>query len=293
MSATPLRDTTCQLRDGRRLAFAEWGQPRGRPVLAFHGAPGSRLWCPDDFDPGKTTSECGVRLVTVDRPGYGRSDPLPGRTLLGWPDDVEQLLDALELERCPVVGVSAGAPFAMACAVRLPDRVRGLGLVSGNGPTFHVPGVWEQLDDSWRRALELGVHDPFAALDEARRKSQWLADEPTKVVVANGWTAADRWLVEDPAMRRAFLAFVREAGRQGIDGYAWDRVAVSLPWGFSPSDVDTETWLWCGERDPVVDSEEFERLCNQIPRSHCRVYSGEGHLLRGHWGQIFETVTAT
>ena len=75
VASTPLREGSCRLRDGRSLAFAEWGAADGDPLLAFHGAPGSRLWCPDDFQPGKTTTEAGVRLITVDRPGYGRSDP--------------------------------------------------------------------------------------------------------------------------------------------------------------------------------------------------------------------------
>lgn len=93
-------------------------------------------------------------------------------------------------------------------------------------------------------------------------------------------------------MRDAFVAVVREAGRQGIDGYAWDRLAFMLPWGFSPSDIEIETWLWHGDQDSMVDRVEFEMLCSEIPRSHCVLYSGEGHLLRGHWGEIFETLLA-
>jgi pimeloyl-ACP methyl ester carboxylesterase len=193
VAVIPNRDDICRLRDGRALAFAEWGVLEGRPVLAFHGAPGSRLWCPDDFDPGKTTTECGVRLITVDRPGYGRSDPLPGRTLLGWADDVEQLLDALSIDRCPVVGVSAGAPHAMACAVRLPQRLTRLGSVGGEGPIYQVPGLWEQLDADWRAELELGAQDRFAALDEARRRSRWLADDPESMLDPANWPEVDRW----------------------------------------------------------------------------------------------------
>src|SRR5688500_1262034 len=70
----PNRDAVIRLRDGRAMAYAEWGVPEGLPVLAFHGMPGSRLWCPDHFAPGMTTTERGVRLITFDRPGYGRSD---------------------------------------------------------------------------------------------------------------------------------------------------------------------------------------------------------------------------
>ncbi len=71
VTAVPRFDSVVALRDGRSLAYAEWGDPLGRPVVLFHGQPGSRLLCPD----ADATESAGVRLITVDRPGYGRSDP--------------------------------------------------------------------------------------------------------------------------------------------------------------------------------------------------------------------------
>jgi pimeloyl-ACP methyl ester carboxylesterase len=90
--------------DGRTLAYCEWGHPTGSPVLLVHGGPGSRLLCPDE----DATAAAGVRLLTVDRPGYGGSDARPDPTLLGWADDVQALADRLGLERFAVVGFSAG-----------------------------------------------------------------------------------------------------------------------------------------------------------------------------------------
>jgi pimeloyl-ACP methyl ester carboxylesterase len=292
VASRPVRDGTCKLRDSRTLAYAEWGVADGHPVLAFHGAPGSRLWCPDDFDPGKTSTEAGVRLITVDRPGYGRSDPRPAHRLVDWPNDVEQLLDALEIDRCPVVGVSAGGPYALACGARLPHRVSRAGSVSGVAPAFHVPNVWELMSEEWRTVLERGARDPFAALDAARERSRWLADDPDSVGDPAAWPEVDRWLAEDPTMREPLLAFVHEAGRQGIDGYAWDRLAFTLPWGFELREIAVDTWLWQGEEDSMTDRSEFDLLCSEIPRAHCILYPGEGHLLRGHWGEIFEVLTA-
>src|SRR6266496_2748375 len=85
-----------RLRDGRSLAYAEWGDPAGRPVLHFHGIPGSRF--ERHADDG-LYARLGLRYITIDRPGYGRSDPKPGRTFLDWAADVEQLADALEIDR--------------------------------------------------------------------------------------------------------------------------------------------------------------------------------------------------
>src|SRR5690242_9051910 len=131
--------------DGRRLAYAEHGDPSGQPVLMFHGSPGSRVQSHPDVSIAR---ELGLRVLTVDRPGYGLSDRHPGRALLDWPADVEALADALGLGRFPIIGVSGGGPHAAACAFRLPHRVTRLALASSAGP-FDVPELisWVKLAD--------------------------------------------------------------------------------------------------------------------------------------------------
>jgi pimeloyl-ACP methyl ester carboxylesterase len=87
-----------KLPDGRILAYAQYGDPEGRPVLFLHGVPGSRLWLDEDV-----TRSLKVRLVTVDRPGDGRFDLHRGGSLLTWAEDVEALADELGQERFGVV----------------------------------------------------------------------------------------------------------------------------------------------------------------------------------------------
>ncbi|MBW2547908.1 MAG: hypothetical protein DRH23_06320 [Deltaproteobacteria bacterium] len=115
---------TLHLRDGRKLAYAEYGDPHGYPVMLFHGNPSSRLsWglIPDSpFRPH-------LRLIAPDRPGFGRSDFQPGRRLLDWPDDVSELAEALGLNRFAVLGVSGGGPATLACAWRIPERLTAVG----------------------------------------------------------------------------------------------------------------------------------------------------------------------
>jgi pimeloyl-ACP methyl ester carboxylesterase len=63
--------------DGRVLAVQEAGDPGGKPVLAHNGTPNSRqIYAPTAAD----AAARGIRLISYDRPGYGGSDPLPGRT---------------------------------------------------------------------------------------------------------------------------------------------------------------------------------------------------------------------
>ena len=117
-----------ELRDGRRLAYLAVGPRDGLLVVYLHGAIGS----PQSVDPEleATVSELGVRYVMVSRPGFGGSDALPGRTLRQFAGDVAQLADALGHARFAVVGVSAGGPYALACAHELPRRVAVAAVVS-------------------------------------------------------------------------------------------------------------------------------------------------------------------
>ncbi|CBX91550.1 predicted protein [Plenodomus lingam JN3] len=82
------------LPSGRKLSYAQYGDPNGKPVFFFHGLPGSRLEGTYFDDLGK---ELGARIISPDRPGCGQSTPQPGRGLLDWPKDVEALAEHLKL----------------------------------------------------------------------------------------------------------------------------------------------------------------------------------------------------
>ena len=75
-----------RLADGRAIGVATFGAPDGRPVVALHGMPGSRLMF---AAVDAAAARQGVRIIALDRPGYGVADPHPGGTLLGYASDVE------------------------------------------------------------------------------------------------------------------------------------------------------------------------------------------------------------
>src|SRR5262249_23573928 len=127
---------TMSLSDGRRLGYAEHGDPHGEAVLWFPGTPGSRFTTLDTV----SARRAGARLVAIERPGFGLSDPKPDRTLLGFAEDVRELANALAIERFAIAGVSGGAPYVLACALALSHRVRAAAIVAGGGP-LEAPGV--------------------------------------------------------------------------------------------------------------------------------------------------------
>ena len=131
-----------QLRDGRTLSYSVAGPRDGFPLLYFHGAIGSPINRTPELE--ALIGELGIRYVIVERPGFGTSTPHPGRRVADFAADVEQLADRLGLGRFSVVGISAGAPYALACAWAMPDRVTASGAVSAipSGlPPHRSPGT--------------------------------------------------------------------------------------------------------------------------------------------------------
>ena len=119
------------LADGRRIAYAEWGEPDGFPCLLFHGSPGSRLMGKYFDEPARRAH---LRIIAPDRPGFGRSDRVEKYTLLGVAEDALALADGLGLDRFAVVGVSGGAPYVYAISTLAPERITIGGVISGLAP---------------------------------------------------------------------------------------------------------------------------------------------------------------
>jgi pimeloyl-ACP methyl ester carboxylesterase len=291
----PLRDDIIRLHDGRALAYAEWGDPREPPAFFFHGTPHSRLWCPDE----EATRAAGVRLISVDRPGFGGSDLQLGRRLTDWPADVAELADALAVERFAVAGFSGGGPYAAACSALIGDRVTRAGLVCGSTHLLRErPGALEKLDDEDRRDFELVEREDreTAARKIAAEWEEWtrsIAEEPKRFFDPFPVNDQNRWFREDPARMRPFLEAVGEALRQGPAGIAWERVIAFEPYPLRLEEISGEVYLWHGELDVVVPRAAAEFLAARIPNCRVTIWPAEGHLaIARHWGEILTTLAA-
>jgi pimeloyl-ACP methyl ester carboxylesterase len=281
--------------DGRRLAYTEWGIPDGTPVLCFHGTPGTRLWCPDE----EATTAAGVRLIMPDRPGIGRSDPLPGRTLADWPNDVQALADALEISNFGVVGISGGGVYTAACAALIPARLLGVAIFSCRALSQYNwaerPDAVAELSPEERAEFDLAQVDPAAAANlTAEHAAAWVdqLDEHPEIVqemLENEGADGDRWFWEDPSRKAALESTVHEWARQGLDGVKWEMIDVFQPWGFRLADISIPVSIWCGGQDPRVRHMEFQSKA--IRNSSLTIWPDSGHLgVAKHWNEILEAV---
>ncbi|MEX5719897.1 alpha/beta fold hydrolase [Geodermatophilus maliterrae] len=270
------REGRLELHDGRTVAFAEWGDPDGWPVLGCHGSPSSRL--EHHVDDPAAYRRWGVRLIVVDRPGFGRSDPQPGRRVTDWPADVVQVLDSLGVDRFAVLSLSGGAAYALACAHALPDRVRAVGILGG-APPPDVPWPWP----GWLPgSLRAAAHRPSpAATALLRPVFAPLTVRPALLprYLQVRLNPADRRVIGRPAVRRALAATFTEGMRQGSAALAEDRALLFRPWGFPVGEVRQPVHVWHGTQDWQVPVGLGRVLAAMLPHCSAHWYPGEGHFL--------------
>jgi pimeloyl-ACP methyl ester carboxylesterase len=288
-----MREATVTLPDGRRLGYAEHGDPSGAPILHCHGLPGGRALT---LSPEALLAR-GARLLSVERPGFGLSDPNPGRVLLDVAPDVAALADTLGLARFAVYGASMGAPSALACAYALPERVAVVGIACGIGPVFDEPGFDPSLPADWQALLPIARDDLGMARELVRAflaptAEAWAAD-PEGYLDTFIEDAAELDRAGLLAQRQMWAALLEATYRRGPDTVTEEILASLGPWGFSPTDVRVPVQLWHGDRDEAAPVDLARSVAGNIPGAHLTVYAGEGHFLdESHHGDWIDTLVA-
>lgn len=273
----PRVDSFVRLSDRRRLAYAEYGEPDGAPVFLFHGIPGSRLsW---GLIPGNPFPR-GLRIVTPDRPGYGRSDPKPGRTVLDWANDVAELAAALGIENFAVVGVSGGGPGALACAWKMPERLTSVDVVSSPAPT-NAPGVFVGMSKTNRFFMKLAWRSPRLSTLNVRLLGSIIRRSPARYINTMKLKVhtIDRAIIARPEIQKMLIEDFTEALRGGSEGMVSDMSANhGRPWGFPLNEINTKVRFWFCELDLSVPPAMGRYLSDTVSNGETRFILNAGHL---------------
>lgn len=263
-----------RLADGRALAYREYGDPEGRPVVSHHGG----LVSGRDAAPlHEAALALGVRLISPDRPGIGASDPAPGRTAAGAAADLAGLLDALGVARAAVIGWSMGGPYAIACAALAPARVSALVVVAG-APPFD-DAVASRLNAADRRLTRLSARRPRAAGLTFRTVGALARNAPRawSRMTARGAVPAEAALLGG----RTGRALAAAAGHAlvGGTGMVEEYRAWARPWGAAAADVTVPAVVWHGDRDRLVAPAWGAELAGLIPGARLERRADAGHFL--------------
>jgi len=261
-----VRDVILSLPDGRVLAFREYGDPRGRPVVNNHGG----LVCGLDIGPADTAArELGIRLISPDRPGVGASSPKPGRRTGDWPADVAALLKHLGLQECGAFGWSLGSEYALALgAAGIATKV----VVVGAVPPLARDQL-HQLNRTDRVLANLSMDRPNAA----RRVFQLMGRNTGAIhrLTARTSGGPDNTIVTE---LDGFGQWMRQALQQP-SGMVEEYRAMCRPWGFSPSAVQRPVTIWQGTADEFVPVSLAHELVAGLPDVDYREVTGAGHFL--------------
>jgi pimeloyl-ACP methyl ester carboxylesterase len=263
---------TLRLADGRVLAFDDVGDPDGFPVVYQPGWMFGRLGRhPDDT----SAAQAGLRLVSLDRPGYGGSTPQAMRTMSGSVEDTEQLVDHVGIDRFALLGWSGGGMHALAAAHYLGERVTHVVTVATPAP-FDQPGATKSahwlavlpyrlrhvppLRRAWFALLASQVKDPSAYVDGLMR---FFGPE-------------DRAVFADPAFRPRLEQSYAEVWAQGPTGADSDHAIISQP-DLELGDVDQHVDVYHGRSDTFVRPGAATQLASLLPDAGVHLIPG-GHL---------------
>nr|ANF07025.1 hypothetical protein FVEG_15198 [Fusarium verticillioides] len=285
-STSPRAHQTFRLSDGRTLGFAEFGKQDGKPVFCFHGYPSCRLEAQPIHE---IAQKCGVRVIALDRPGFGLSTFKPGYQILDWPTDVMKFAQAHKIPQFSVFGLSGGGPFALACAYALPKRtVTSVGLFA-TAPhwaagTKHVEyyrrvfKVWAEHSPSTLRAalymLYLSIRWVVLSGPVSRRLNKWLEAERKKEEAESGESKPKSMSLEE-----LVDMVLDEPFRQGADAAVHEmNLLTSKDWGFELEKVQyDDIHMWHGKKDANAPMQMIRYMAERIRGSELHEFEDETH----------------
>ncbi len=264
------------------------GDPADPAVLYFPGLGQDRTAC--------LPYSAAVRLVTIDRPGLGGSEPHRGRTIGSFADDVGEVLDQLAIENVSILGWSAGAPYALACCARMPGRVSAAMLVSPMAPP--------------QLRLPVKGTDPFARgmLSLARRSSALVlgpvtllrlgaqnSSELLMLALYAGAPKSDREVLNDEDVRRLFKQSYRGATRAGAAGLVTEIALLARDWDIDLGAVDgRRITLMHGTEDRLTPMGVSRVLHERLGSARLDERAGAGHMvLYAAWDSLISDLAGS
>ena len=260
---------------GQKLFLQEWGSTEWPAVLLVHGFPGCAEHGQLLASSGKFR---GFRLISFDRPGYGRSDYQKDLTPLKLAAQIKKLMNHLEIDRFKVLSISGGAPFAMAIAFSLKDRVEKISSIAGVAPLtvrnfkYMNPSqkkVWVLRNLVPSPILNYGIH---RAWKSGLEKIDGLLFSDLET-----FSKPDQKVFLHSKVGPALVSSVKTALQNGPHGVLHDMKIFSKNWGFKLAAIQCPVTLWHGSEDDVVHLQFTKDMSQQIPHSKFKFIKGEGH----------------
>ena len=272
-----MNSKSIKLQDDRTFSYAEYGVPNGYPIIYCHGSQSSRLEMHHDVS---FATDNNLRIITIDRPGHGLSDFNPKGSIQSFAIDVAELTTHLNIKKYSVIGMSAGAPFAMGIALAHKNQIDNLSIVSGFAPFNDKSKSY--LKKEVKILLQLAKSIPLLLRFLLKIQRFQLKKNPSKALkqFLKVMSEPDQLILKNPAVLEVIERMFTEAFRNGSKGVAYEISKILVrDWNININEIDVPTTIYQGKEDNNVPFAWAESLQAEIPNSQLKVYPKEGHLL--------------
>lgn len=267
---------TIDLSNGYRVAYVEYGDPRGRPMFYFHGWPSSKTQA---RLVDAIARELGIRIISLDRPGLGWSALQAERSFADFAHGVLEVADTLGIDRFAVLGVSGGGPYALSCGAHGGERVERVGICCG---VPQLNKIHDRKQWFWPYRLLALMEEKFPTL---LRPLLELLSLPIRTMAWSGWVrcllgclpAVDRAAILTGDRLPVVYTSVRHGMRQGVAGILIDGLLYLRPWGFDLGDINCPVSFWHGALDRNIPLDFVRKTVSRIQHAKLQVYEEEGH----------------
>ncbi|CAN0926821.1 hypothetical protein LINGRAHAP2_LOCUS35543 [Linum grandiflorum] len=305
------------LSDGRHIAYLDRGVPANQArysVISPHSFLSSRL---GGFSGIETSvlEEFGIRLITYDLPGFGESDPHPGRTLNSSAQDMLHLANAIGLDdKFWVLGFSSGSMHSWAALTYIPDRIAGAAMFAPMVNPYDSSMTKEEMSKTWKNWLSRRKLLYFLA----RRFPSFLSFFYRRSFLSGNHGQIDKWMsqplgrkdelrVNEPTFEEFWHRDVEESVRQGsVKPFIEEAVLQVSNWGFNLADLQVRrvcskkslllrlrsmfseeecelagflrpVHIWQGTDDQVVPPSVADYISRILPEATLHKLPNEGH----------------
>ncbi|HEY0820754.1 MAG TPA: alpha/beta fold hydrolase [Rhizobacter sp.] len=270
-----------RLADGRQLCYAEYGAAGGVPVLYFHALNASRL---ELLIHAERLRAHGIRLIAVDRPGYGHSSFIERHDYRDYTADLRTLLDELQLDRVHLLSASAGCAHALHTAWALPERVAGVHCTAVVPPIGHIlaspsPSTLNSMLNQFFRVVPSLLRPALQLAFHGQTVESLLSAVAAGRNTAFSLAPADIAYMTAPEHLPYFVASMMESLRQGSNAWAMESVLINRPWSIDLRRLHVPVHLWHGSEDGLVPTDMVASFARACPGATLTVLEGQTHLL--------------
>lgn len=247
-------------KNGNSLAYTEFGDKNGFPILIQHGLIASI----SDYALFAPLAEPGTRLISIARPGYGESSPYEMKNIGEWGDIVSVVVAELLLNQFDVLGMSSGAPYSYALGYKFPQQVRNIFILSG------IPALYDK---------ELCAY--------------WLYPVQRNATISQMQKLAHEFFFSNLSAQDLVSNAIQDSMRNDCFGVAQDLKIRGMDWGFRLADVNQNVYMRHSRADQAVPFITAEMTCKLLPHCQLDVRPDDPHFSPEVLDNFIQTVMAS